>query len=117
VPACPPAVQFADVVVSVARKTDAAMWPALFAAVGSPAAVVEGLLGAGALQSAACCLLVVDRLEGATPAHALALRLVRVRRRVLVPRAAGSTVVRAQPEPASCGALFRGLGVGLGFRI
>ncbi len=28
--------QFADVVVSVARKMDAALWPALFAAVGSP---------------------------------------------------------------------------------
>ena len=29
-------VQFADVVVSVARKMDASLWPALFAAVGPP---------------------------------------------------------------------------------
>lgn len=66
--------------VSVARKTDAAMWPALFAAVGAPSALLEGLLGAGALASAACCLLIVDRIEGPAPAHALALRLIRARR-------------------------------------
>ena len=61
--------QFADVVVSVARKTDAALWPALFAAIGSPSALLEGLLEAGALGSAACFLLVIDRLEGASIAH------------------------------------------------
>ncbi len=69
--------QFADVVVSVARKTDASLWPALFTAVGSPSVLLEGLLEAGALRSAACFLLVVDRLEGAPAAHALALRLIR----------------------------------------
>ncbi len=76
----PAAAQFRDIVVSVARKTDAAMWPALFAAVGAPSALLEGLLGAGALASAACCLLIVDRIEGPEPAHALALRLIRARR-------------------------------------
>jgi hypothetical protein len=69
--------QSAEIVVSVARKTDAQLWPALFAAAGSPAALCEGLLSNGALQTAACCLLIVDRVEGAGKAHGLALRLVR----------------------------------------
>ncbi|KAL0029799.1 hypothetical protein WJX77_000735 [Trebouxia sp. C0004] len=67
---------FRDIVVSVARKTDAQMWPALFAAVGSPRALLEALLDVGALQSAACCLLIVDRIQGAQEAHGLALRLI-----------------------------------------
>ncbi|KAL3150452.1 hypothetical protein ABBQ32_000282 [Trebouxia sp. C0010 RCD-2024] len=67
---------FRDVVVSVARKTDAQMWPALFAAVGSPGALLEELLDVGALQSAACCLLIVDRIQGQHEAHGLALRLI-----------------------------------------
>ncbi len=50
--------QYADVVVSVARKTDASLWPALFTAVGSPSALLEHLLETGALKSAACFLLV-----------------------------------------------------------
>jgi len=69
---------FRDIVVSVARKTDAQMWPALFAAVGSPGALLEALLDVGALQSAACCLLIVDRIQGAQEAHGLALRLIQV---------------------------------------
>ncbi|KAH7624062.1 hypothetical protein Ndes2526B_g01314 [Nannochloris sp. 'desiccata'] len=69
--------QSSEIVVSVARKTDAQLWPALFAAAGSPAALSEGLLSNGALQTAACCLLIVDRVEGASKAHGLALRLVR----------------------------------------
>lgn len=69
---------FRDVVVSVARKTDAQMWPALFAAVGSPGALLEALLDVGALQSAACCLLIVDRIQGQHEAHGLALRLIQV---------------------------------------
>ncbi len=55
---------FADVVVSVARKTDAQLWPPLFSAVGPPSALLEGLLSAGALSSAACFLLVIDRWGG-----------------------------------------------------
>ena len=42
--------QYAELVVSVARKTDAQLWPSLFAAVGSPAALGEGLRCAGDLQ-------------------------------------------------------------------
>lgn len=70
--------QFADVVVSVARKMDAALWPALFAAVGSPSALLEGLATRGALPSAACCLLLVDRMEGRATAHRLTLSLLQV---------------------------------------
>lgn len=69
---------FRDIVVSVARKTDAQMWPALFAAVGSPGNLLEALLDVGALQSAACCLVIVDRIQGAEEAHGLALRLIKV---------------------------------------
>lgn len=69
--------QAAEIVVSVARKTDAQLWPALFAAAGSPAALCDGLLSNGTLQSAACCLLIVDYIEGSAQAHRLALKLVR----------------------------------------
>ena len=69
---------FRDIVVSVARKTDAQMWPALFAAVGSPGGLLEAMLDVGALQSAACCLLIVDRIQGVQEAHGLALRLIQV---------------------------------------
>lgn len=70
--------QFRDIVVSVARKTDAAMWPALFQAVGAPSELLDDLIDAGALASAACCLLIVDRIEGSAIAHSSALRLIRV---------------------------------------
>ena len=70
--------QFQDIVVSVARKTDAAMWPALFLAVGVPSELLNNLVDAGALASAACCLLIVDRIEGSAAAHASALRLIKV---------------------------------------
>ncbi|KAI8463229.1 MAG: hypothetical protein J3K34DRAFT_462531 [Monoraphidium minutum] len=58
--------------------TDAALWPALFTAVGSPAALLQHLLESGALMSAACFLIVVDRLESSPLAQGLALRLVRL---------------------------------------
>lgn len=70
--------QSQDIVVSVARKTDAAMWPALFLAVGVPSELLNNLVDAGALASAACCLLIVDRIEGSAIAHSSALRLIRV---------------------------------------
>ncbi|KAG1677057.1 hypothetical protein FOA52_001227 [Chlamydomonas sp. UWO 241] len=70
--------QYADVVVSVARKTDAQLWPPLFSAVGPPSELLEGLLQAGALASAACFLLVIDRLEGASVAHTQAIRLIQL---------------------------------------
>ena len=70
--------QFADVVVSVARKMVAALWPALFDAVGPPGDLAAGLLRAGRPVTAACCLLIVDRLQGAPGAHALALETIQV---------------------------------------
>ncbi len=70
--------QFQDIVVSVARKTDAQMWPALFAAVGKPSKLLDELLDAGQLTSAACCLLLVDRIQGAQQAHMIAIVLIKV---------------------------------------
>ncbi|GAX78137.1 hypothetical protein CEUSTIGMA_g5579.t1 [Chlamydomonas eustigma] len=67
---------YPDVVVSVARKTDAQLWPPLFSAVGPPSALLEGLLQAGALSSAACFLLVIDRMEGMNVSHKQAIRLI-----------------------------------------
>ena len=69
-------VQYREVVVSVARKTDASMWPALFAAAGDPGELLKGLAHQGALQSAACSLLIVDRLQGPDMAQSLALQLL-----------------------------------------
>lgn len=54
--------QHVDVAVAVARKTDVSLWPKLFSAVGSPSALLAGLVAAGSLGAAACCLIVVDRL-------------------------------------------------------
>ncbi|KAK9831279.1 hypothetical protein WJX74_010194 [Apatococcus lobatus] len=68
--------QYREVVVSVARKTDASMWPALFAAAGDPGELLKGLSQQGALQSAACSLLIVDRLQGPDIAQSLALQLL-----------------------------------------
>ncbi len=45
----------------MARKTDAALWPPLFEAVGSPSSLLEVLVEAGELASAACFLLIIDR--------------------------------------------------------
>eukprot|EP00884_Botryococcus_braunii_P016474 jgi/Botrbrau1/350/Bobra.110_2s0009.1 len=52
------------------------MWPALFSAVGPPSALLDDLLRAGQLTSAACCLLIVDRIEGAPAAHKFAVSLI-----------------------------------------
>ncbi|PRW44970.1 RAB6A-GEF complex partner 1-like isoform A [Chlorella sorokiniana] len=68
--------QFPEIVVSVARKTDAALWPALFAAVGSPLRLCQGLMRADQLQSAACCLVIVERIEGGALAQQAALQLM-----------------------------------------
>jgi hypothetical protein len=83
-----PVLQFQDIVVSVARKTDAQMWPALFAAVGPPSALLDELLDAGQLTSAACCLLIVDRIEGAQEAHRIAIILIKVSSVAISPPAA-----------------------------
>jgi WD40 repeat protein len=66
-----------EIVVSVARKTDAQLWPALFQAVGPPSVLCEGLTASEVLDTAACALLIVDRMQGSAKARSLALRLVR----------------------------------------
>ena len=70
-----------EILVSVARKTDAEMWPRLFAAAGlrpsqlaSTAPIRSG--SSSNLDAAAACLVLVDRVEGADAAHALAIRLL-----------------------------------------
>jgi hypothetical protein len=57
---------------------DAALWPALFAAVGSPAQLTRGLLAAGRPVSAACCLLIVEHVEGTAIAQELSLLTIQV---------------------------------------
>ena len=66
-----------EIIVSVARKTDVALWPSLFAAAGPPTDVVEDLLSRKLLQTAACCLVIVETVEGRLRSQSLALRLVR----------------------------------------
>ena len=57
--------EYPDVVVSVARKTDSREWPALFKHAGDPALLQANALAAGQLRTAACYLLVVDKLVSA----------------------------------------------------
>lgn len=66
-----------EIVISVARKTDVSLWPSLFAAAGPPSELAEDLLSSGALQTAACCLVIVEKLQGAPVAQTLALQLVK----------------------------------------
>lgn len=67
---------YADITVRVARKTDSVLWPILFEAAGPPSACLAALEASRALQSAACCLIIVDNIEGPAAAHAAALRLI-----------------------------------------
>ena len=64
--------EFTDVVASVARKTDAVQWPALFAVAGDPEALQARAAAAGRLRVAACYLLVVEALKGARAGAAAA---------------------------------------------
>jgi RIC1 len=59
--------QWRDVVVNVSRKTDATMWPLLFAVVGPPSRLLEQLLRAGAVRSGswACDAPAFARTRGA----------------------------------------------------
>ena len=68
--------EFPDVVVSVARKTDEKEWRALFGAAGSPSALFSACLQAGRLRTAACYLLVIDKLEGSKAGQERALGLL-----------------------------------------
>ena len=62
---CVESFEYPDVVVSVARKTDSREWPALFKHAGDPALLQANALAAGQLRTAACYLLVVDKLVSA----------------------------------------------------
>jgi hypothetical protein len=57
--------EYAEVVVSVARKTDSAEWPELFRFAGDPSLLQANALADGQLRTAACYLLVVDKLVSA----------------------------------------------------
>ena len=60
--------QWRDVVVNVSRKTDATMWPLLFAVVGKPSAQLRQLLQSGQVRApvrllhAACCIALPNTL-------------------------------------------------------
>ncbi len=69
---------YGECAVAVARKTDISLWPSLFQALGTPSAVLDGLMERGALVAAANMLLVVDSMQGATVAYAKAVRLLQV---------------------------------------
>lgn len=86
--------QYPDVVVSVARKTESQMWPLLFDTVGRPSEILDVLLkegehrlmslcnltieAPGASHSAACLLVVIDKMEGGVLARALALQVLQI---------------------------------------
>lgn len=69
--------QSSELVISVARKMDAEMWPSLFQAAGSPITICETLLHDGALQHASCCLLIVSEVVGKSEASHLALKTLK----------------------------------------
>lgn len=69
--------QYPDVVVSVARKTDTQLWPLLFDAVGRPSEILDILLTQGVPHSAACLLVVIDKMEGGVLAKALSLQVLK----------------------------------------
>lgn len=86
--------QYPDVVVSVARKTDAQLWPLLFNTVGRPSEILDVLLNQGLIQhpnnqlpavaflgsshSAACLLVVIEKMEGSVLSRALSLQVLQV---------------------------------------
>jgi len=69
--------QASELVISVARKMDAEMWPSLFQAAGSPISICESLLRDGKLQHASCCLLIINDTVGKAEASRLALKTLR----------------------------------------
>ena len=70
--------QASELVISVARKMDAEMWPSLFQAAGPPTAICESLLRDGQLQHASCCLLIIDEVIGKAEASRLALKTLKL---------------------------------------
>ena len=95
----------ADVIISVARKTDAALWPPLFDAAGPPSDLVADEVAAGRLDGGAAALVVVDRVEGAAAAHALALALLKAALDAGRERLAAE-LLRFIVPPAPCGGLL-----------
>ena len=69
--------QSAELVVSVARKTEAELWPPLFQASGSPVTLCENLLQYGALEHAACCLLIINEVFSQSEASSMALKILK----------------------------------------
>eukprot|EP00898_Chlorokybus_atmophyticus_P004519 jgi/Chlat1/5068/Chrsp33S08959 len=67
---------FVDVVVSVARKTDERHWALLFQAAGKPTTLFEQCISNGQYRTAACYILVIEKLEGPTVGQQSALRLL-----------------------------------------
>eukprot|EP00899_Mesostigma_viride_P007295 jgi/Mesvir1/16567/Mv10107-RA.1 len=67
---------FADVVVSVARKTDERHWALLFEAAGKPTLLFDECFTEGLYRTATCYILVIDKLEGATVGQQKALLLL-----------------------------------------
>jgi len=70
--------QFLDIVVSVARKTDGSRWPALFEAVGGPSDLFEACFERQQYRSAACYILVIEKLDGAGIGQQHTVRLLDV---------------------------------------
>ena len=69
--------QFSQLVVSVARKVDASMWPLLFDAAGSPANLCESSIHNGELDHAAAYLLIIHDVMGATEAARLTIKTLK----------------------------------------
>ncbi|KAJ2773586.1 WD40 repeat protein [Coemansia nantahalensis] len=67
---------FHEIVVHCARKTEAALWPRLFACVGGPARFFRQCLAAGRLETATQCLIILQTLESAAVCEAGVLALL-----------------------------------------
>ena len=95
----------ADIIISVARKTDASLWPPLFDAAGPPSDLLADAVAAGRLDGGAAALVVVDRVEGAAAAHALALSLLKTALDAGRERLAAE-LLRFIVPPAPCGGVL-----------
>ncbi|CAM6095693.1 unnamed protein product [Calypogeia fissa] len=69
--------EYLDVVVSVARKTDGRHWSELFAAAGKSTELFEECFQKGSYRTAACYILVIQKLEGPTISQQSAVRLLK----------------------------------------
>ncbi|BBN10730.1 RAB6A-GEF complex partner protein 1 [Marchantia polymorpha subsp. ruderalis] len=69
--------EYLDVVVSVARKTDGRHWSELFEAAGKSTELFEECFQKGSYRTAACYILVIQKLEGPTISQQSAVRLLK----------------------------------------